>query len=112
MIEEFDLFSFSTPKFHIGNRKVRLIELFAGIGSQYKALKNIGVDVESWKVVEWDKYAIRSYNAIHGTNFEITDICEIHASDLEITETDKYCYIMTYSFPCQAVNCWMTRTFF
>ena len=59
MIEELDLFSFSTPKFHIGNRKVRLIELFAGIGSQYKALKNLGVDVESWKCIEIDKYAVK-----------------------------------------------------
>ena len=104
MIEEYDLFSYTMPKFHIGGRPIRLIELFAGIGSQYASLKRIGANVESWKVVEWDKYAIRSYNAIHGTNFETQDICEIHTSDLEITETDKYCYIMTYSFPCQDIS--------
>ena len=104
MIEEYDLFSYTIPKFHIGDRPIRLIELFAGIGSQYASLKRIGANVESWKVVEWDKYAIRSYNAIHGTNFETQDICKIHASDLEITETDKYCYIMTYSFPCQDIS--------
>ena len=28
------------------------------------------------------------------------DITETHAEDLGIVEKDKYCYIMTYSFPC------------
>lgn len=104
MIEEIDLFSYSTPKFHIGGRKVRLIELFAGIGSQYAALKRLGVNVEPWKVVEWDKYAIASYNAVHGTNATTTDIQKIHASDLEIVDTDNFLYIMTYSFPCQDLS--------
>ena len=35
-------------------KKIRLIELFAGIGSQAKALKNIGADFEHYKVVEFD----------------------------------------------------------
>ena len=104
MIEEYDLFSFSTPRFHIGNKKIRLIELFAGIGSQYAALKRLGADVESWKVVEWDRYAIASFNAVHGTSYETSDIQKIHAEDLEIKERDKYCYIMTYSFPCQDIS--------
>ena len=50
-------------------RPIRLIELFAGIGSQAKALKSIGANFETYKVVEFDKYAIASYNAIHNTNF-------------------------------------------
>jgi DNA (cytosine-5)-methyltransferase 1 len=50
-------------------RPIRLIELFAGIGSQAKALKNLGVDFEHWYVCEFDKYAIQSYNAVHNTNF-------------------------------------------
>jgi len=103
MNEQIDLFSYSMPRYHI-TKPCRLIELFAGIGSQYKALKNLGVDVESWKVVEWDKYAMASYNAVHGTDFKPSDICKIHAEDLELTERDKYCYIMTYSFPCQDIS--------
>lgn len=55
-------------------KKVRIIELFAGIGACTKALKNIGLDVEVLDAVEIDKYAIASYNAIHGTNFEAQDI--------------------------------------
>ena len=85
-------------------KPIRLIELFAGIGSQAKALKNLGANFEHYRVVEWDKYAMKSYNAIHGTNFETSDITQIHASDLEIVDTDKYCYIMTYSFPCQDLS--------
>lgn len=85
-------------------KPIRLIELFAGIGSQAKALKNIGADFEHYKVVEFDKYAIKSYNAIHGTNFETIDITNIHADDLEITDTEKYDYILTYSFPCTDIS--------
>lgn len=81
-------------------KPIRLIELFAGYGSQAMALKRIGAEFEHYKVVEFDKFAINSYNAVHGTDFKVTDIRDIHAEDLEITDTDKYCYIMTYSFPC------------
>lgn len=59
------------PKFKI-NKTIKFVELFAGIGSQAMALKNIGADFEHYKVVEFDKYAIASYNAIHGTDFETT----------------------------------------
>ena len=98
MIEEFDLFSYSTPKFVI-DKKVRLIELFAGIGSQAAALRNLGIPFEHHFVCEIDKYAIASYNAVHGTNFEATDITKVKGGDLRITDKDKYCYILTYSFP-------------
>lgn len=81
-------------------KPIRLIELFAGIGSQAKALKNIGVDFEHYKICEFDKYAVTSYNAIHGTNFTTSDITKLSALDLGIVDTDKYEYIMTYSFPC------------
>ena len=82
------------------NKPIRLIELFAGIGAQAKALERLGADFEHYRVVEFDKYAIRSYNAIHGTNFETMDIRDVHASDLGIVDKDRYCYVMTYSFPC------------
>lgn len=102
-MEQTDIFEFISPTFKI-NKHIRLIELFAGIGSQAKALKNLGVDFETWKVIEIDKYAMRSYNAVHGTNFEVSDIKEIHASDLDIRDRENECYIMTYSFPCQDLS--------
>nr|DAK79989.1 MAG TPA: Cytosine specific methyltransferase [Caudoviricetes sp.] len=86
-------------KFRI-DKPIRLIELFAGIGAQAKALERLGVPFEHYRVCEFDKYAIKSYNAIHGTNFETSDVTQITADDLGIIDTNKYCYILTYSFPC------------
>lgn len=81
-------------------KPIRLIELFAGIGAQAKALENLGVAFEHYRICEFDKYAVASYNAVHGTSFETSDITQLHAKDLGIVETDKYTYILTYSFPC------------
>ena len=81
-------------------KTIRLIELFAGYGSQAMALKRIGAKFEHYRVVEFDKYAIASYNAVHGTDFPPMDITKVHAEDLNICDTEKYCYFMTYSFPC------------
>ena len=102
-IEQLDIFSATKQQYKI-TKPIRLIELFAGIGSQAMALKRLGADFEHYRVVEFDKYAIKSYNAIHGTDFEPMDITKIIGSDLGITDTDKYCYIMTYSFPCQDLS--------
>lgn len=88
----------------VNAKPIRLIELFGGIGSQAKALKNLGVDFEHHRLVEFDKYSVASYNAIHGTNFEPTDITKIHGSDLGIVDPDEYTYLLTYSFPCQDLS--------
>lgn len=85
-------------------KPVRLIELFAGIGSQAKALELLGVDFEHWKVCEFDDYAMKSYNSVHNTNFKTSDIQNLTASDLEIKDKDKYEYIMTYSYPCTDIS--------
>lgn len=55
------------PEFKI-DRPVRLIELFAGIGSQAKALQKLGVDFEKWVISEWEANATKSYKAIHCEN--------------------------------------------
>lgn len=91
------------PTYQI-TKPIRLIELFAGIGAQAKALENLGVDFEHYRICEFDKYAVKSYNAIHGTDFATSDITRISGVDLGITDTDKYTYIMTYSFPCQDLS--------
>lgn len=82
------------------DKPIRLIELFAGYGSQAMALRNIGADFESWFVCEFDRFAVASYNAVHGTDWKPTDIRNVHADDLLIAEKERYCYMMTYSFPC------------
>lgn len=50
------------------NQPVRLIELFAGIGSQAKALQKLGVDFEKWIISEWEVNATKSYKAIQCEN--------------------------------------------
>lgn len=90
-------------KFKI-NKPVRLIELFAGIGSQAMALRDLGVEFEHYRVIEFDRFAIASYNAIHGTDFTTKDITTTSGVDLGIVDTDSFIYIMTYSFPCQDLS--------
>lgn len=100
---QFDIFDYLREPFKI-TKPIRLIETFAGYGSQNMALRNINADFEPYKVVEFDKYAIASYNAIHGTNFPTIDIKDVHAEDLKIVDKDKYTYILFYSFPCTDIS--------
>lgn len=76
-------------------KPIRLIELFAGYGSQAMALKRIGAKFEHYRVVEFDKYAIASYNAVHGTDFPTMDITKVHAVDLGIENTAAFTYLLT-----------------
>ena len=56
------------------SEKLKVLELFAGIGACSKALERLGIDHEIVDCVEIDKYAVKSFNAVHGTNFEPQDI--------------------------------------
>lgn len=42
-----------------------LVELFSGIGSQAKALNNIGININVQATCEWDIHAFIAYDAIH-----------------------------------------------
>ena len=149
------IFDFIYPKYKI-TKPIRLIELFAGYGSQALALKYLGVKFEHWKICEWAIKSIQAYKDIHFTNdtkeismskdemidylynkgissnynepmtknqisrlnekqlktiienIEIThnlvNIQQVKGKDLEIVDTDKYEYILTYSFPCVTKN--------
>lgn len=55
---------------------MKILELFGGIGACSKALERIGIDYEIADYVEIDKYAVKSFNAIHDTHFESQDIRE------------------------------------
>ena len=77
-------------------QKIKVIELFAGVGSQAMALRNIGVDYEVIGISEIDKFAIKSYEAIHGEVHNFGDISKI--------EKLPYCDLLTYSFPCQDLS--------
>lgn len=142
------------------NKPIRLIELFAGVGSQAMALKVLGVPFEHYLICEWEMHATASYKQIHmehdSTNYseELTDeqlidilselgisvdgknplsrkqiasnsygeqwrrecyndikathnlvnIMAAKGSDLGIVDTDKFVYLLTYSFPCQDLS--------
>lgn len=139
-------------------KKIRLIELFSGIGSQASALTRLNYDFEHYKTSDWEVNAVASYKAIHCmndkndysknyNNIELTDklynlgistdgktplskeqikrkseswkrtvynnfkatnnigsIVNAKGKDLEIIDTDKYTYLLTYSFPCQDLS--------
>lgn len=61
---QLDLFASTYDQFELKG-KLRLIEFFAGIGAQARALENLGVDFISHRVCEWSCKSIRAYRAIH-----------------------------------------------
>ena len=73
---------------------MKIIELFAGIGACSKALENLGYNIEILDAVEIDKYAIKSFNAIHNTDFYVQDIIKW---DKYFEDVD----IITHGSPCQ-----------
>ena len=73
--------------------KLKVLELFAGIGACSKALSRLGIEHEIVDAVEIDKYAIQSFNAVHGTNFEPQDITTWD-KDLEVD-------LIMHGSPCQ-----------
>ena len=140
------------------DKSIRLIELFAGVGSQAKALQRLNANFEHYKISEWEVNATASYKAIHKendntdysaeftaeqlneillnigistdgkkpmglkeisrkgeqwkrtvyNNFRATNnigsILNVKGADLGIIDTDKFTYLLTYSFPCQDLS--------
>lgn len=154
-VRQTSVFELMNPRFKI-NKPIRLIELFAGIGAQAKALELLGANFVSHRVVEWSANSIIAYNAIHKGNWEdhsqglsvdqlldkvegvsldynkpadreslrrrgeawlrklyssmvaindlVPDVSRVQAADLGIAERERYCYVLTYSFPCQDLS--------
>jgi DNA (cytosine-5)-methyltransferase 1 len=140
------------------DKPIRLIELFAGYGSQALALKYLGVPFEHHRICEWAVKSIQAYKDLHfssdntdysqgidkhqvydtlfrlgiSANYNVpmaqeqiarlgetrarqiynnikatnnlVSVCNATADMLGITDTQRYCYIMTYSFPCQDLS--------
>jgi|LGVE01.1.fsa_nt_gb DNA (cytosine-5)-methyltransferase 1 len=95
-----NIFDFMYENFKFKQDEIKLIELFAGIGSQAIALDKLAAEFDFklnvLGVSEIDKYAIQSYNAIHGDTHNFGNIMDIK----ELPYTD----ILTYSFPCQDIS--------
>lgn len=157
MDNQISIFDELYPKYKI-TKPIRLIEFFAGYGSQALALKYLGVPFEHWKICEWAVKSIQAYKDIHFTDLDIklnedrtkeemvefltrvgissnynepmtkeqinrlsednlkkiikniaithnlVNIQQVKGKDLEIVDTDKYDYILCYSFPCQDLS--------
>lgn len=74
-------------------KMIKILELFGGIGACSKALERLGIDYEIADYVEIDKYAAKSFNAMHDTNFEPQDICKWD-KDIEVD-------LIMHGSPCQ-----------
>lgn len=140
------------------DKPIRLIELFAGYGSQALSLKYLGANFEHWKISEWAVKSIQAYKDLHfendntdyaqgmtdeqlgdelerlcissdyqnpmtrqqinrlsfankcniynnmKTTHNLGSVTGVHAKDLDIVDTNKYCYVMSYSYPCQSLS--------
>ena len=80
---------------------LRYLSLFSGIGAFEKALTNLGVKYEVVNYCEIDKYASKSYSAIHGVpeSKNLWDITKVNVFNLP-TNID----LLTYGFPCQDIS--------
>lgn len=58
-MDQISMFDLMYPTFKTDN-PVRLIELFAGVGSQAMALRNLGVPFEHYLIYSWKVQGIQS----------------------------------------------------
>lgn len=100
-----NLFNFEYPVLKLNKDNVKVGTFFSGIGSPemaFKRLKDNGVikNFESVFYCEIDKYAVKSYCAIHNKteNDNLGDITKINGADL------PYCDIWIGGFPCQDIS--------
>lgn len=80
---------------------MKVLSLFSGIGAFEKALKNLDIPFELVGFSEIDKYAVKSYCAIHSVSESMNfgDITKIDEKALP-----KDIDLITYGFPCQDIS--------
>ena len=80
---------------------MKVLSLFSGIGAFEKALDRLGITYELVAFSEIDKYAAKSYCAIHGIDesMNLGDITKIDENAL-LKDID----LITYGFPCQDIS--------
>ncbi|MBQ7818722.1 MAG: DNA (cytosine-5-)-methyltransferase [Bacteroidales bacterium] len=64
------------------NQICNIVELFSGIGSQAKALKNLGYKINTLGTCEWDLHAFIAYDAIHNSTALPDNISEMKKEDI------------------------------
>jgi DNA (cytosine-5)-methyltransferase 1 len=80
---------------------MKLLSLFSGIGAFEKALDRLAVPYELVNFSEIDKYAIKSYCAIHGVD-ESKNLGDI--TKVDETKLPNDIDLVTYGFPCQDIS--------
>ena len=83
-MEQLTIFDTNKEKLKI-EKPIRLIEFFAGYGSQSLALKYLGIEFEHWKICEWAIKSIQAYKDIH-MNEDHTD----YSKNISIEDIKKY----------------------
>jgi DNA (cytosine-5)-methyltransferase 1 len=89
MIAQMELYDYFDKQ--VWNKPLRLCELYGGIGSQHKALTNLGVEISEHYLVEVDINATISYAAIH---------CDLnsHLDDEVPSDSDMIEYLRQFNF--------------
>jgi DNA (cytosine-5)-methyltransferase 1 len=89
MIAQMELYDYFDKQ--VWNKPLRLCELYGGIGSQHKALTNLGVEISKHYLVEVDINATISYAAIH---------CDLNSHlDNEVpSDSDMIEYLRQFNF--------------
>lgn len=80
--------------------KIRVIELFAGIGAVRKALMKGGYNFEIVDAIEIDPHPVASYNAIYNENIIPQDITQYKPTRDSVGEID----LLWNSSPCQDIS--------
>jgi len=77
---------------------MKFLDLFAGVGGIRLGMEQAGHECVGW--VEWDKFARKSYKAIHNPDGEFTekDINDVKAES--VPKADCWCF----GFPCQDIS--------
>lgn len=80
---------------------MKVLSLFSGIGAFEKALDRLNINYELVAFSEIDKYATKSYCAIHGVDesMNLGDITKVDENSLP-----KDIDLITYGFPCQDIS--------
>ena len=66
--QQLDIFSASLPPFKF-TKPIKVIELFAGYGSQMLAFEYLKANAQHFKICEWAVPSIEAYNDIHVRDF-------------------------------------------
>ncbi len=74
--------------------KLRILELFGGIGAIRKALIHLSIPYEVVDYVEIDKACVKSYNALYGDCFKAQSVVDYHLKEKEVD-------LVMHGSPCQ-----------